>query len=132
MIYSSSEYAEALYMSVRDKKDAEAKKTLVEFISSMEERGLVALLPEIMKAMPKAIKKVEGTEDVLIESAHELDEKTKNAAVSAIGRKAEEVDIQTRVNPELLGGIKVRGKDTLYDATLKNKLGRLRDSFVRG
>ncbi len=131
MIYSSSEYAEALYLSVREKGDKEAAGTLRDFVSSMRKRGLMALLPDIMKALPEAIKRVEGIEDVVIETAHELDGKLEKEAVKAIGRDADEVEITTRVNPELIGGIRVRGKDTLYDATIRNKLGRMRDAFIK-
>lgn len=129
MIYSSSEYAEALYLSLREKSEAEIEKTAAYFRSLMEKRGLVALLPEILKAMPAAIKRVEGTEDVLIETAHGLDERMKSGAVRAIGRKEDEVDVVVRVNPDLLGGIRVRGRDTLYDATLKDRLNRMREAF---
>jgi len=131
MIYSSAEYAEALYLSIREKSDGDIKRAVTGFVSSMEKRGLIALLPEIMKAMPAAIKKVEGTEDVLVETAHGISEKMAAEAVKAIGKKAEEVEITSRVNPELLGGVRVRGKDTLYDATLKNRLGRLREAFIK-
>jgi len=131
MIYSSSEYAEALYLAVRGKDDRDTEKVLRDFVSSMSGRGLVALLPEIMKAMPAAVKRVEGTEDVLIETAHELPEELRAEAVKAIGKEAADVDIAVRVNPELIGGIKVRGRDILYDATIKNKLGRMREAFIK-
>ncbi|MEA3249464.1 MAG: F0F1 ATP synthase subunit delta [Patescibacteria group bacterium] len=131
MIYSSSEYAEALYLSIREKSDEEAGKAVGEFVESMKGRGLLALLPEILKAMPAAVKRMEGTEDVLVETAHEISDDIRNEAIKVIGKKEDEVEISTRVNPDLLGGIKVRGKDTLYDATLKNKLGRMRDAFVK-
>lgn len=129
MIYSSAEYAEALYLSVREKGDGEARKALRNFVAAMKGRGLIALLPEVMKAMSGAIKRVEGTEDVLIETAHEMDDSLRADAVRAIGRKAEEVNVSVRVNPDMLGGIRVRGRDTLYDATVKDKLNRLKDAF---
>jgi len=129
MIYSSTEYAEALYLSIRDKSDSDTKKAMTGFVASMEKRGLIALLPEVLKAMPAAIKKVEGTEDVLVETAHGISEKMTAEAVRAIGKEADEVEITSRVNPELLGGVRVRGKDMLYDATLKDRLNRLNDAF---
>jgi F-type H+-transporting ATPase subunit delta len=131
MIYSSSEYAEALYLSIRDKSDEDAGKAVAEFVESMKKRGLVALLPEILKAMPAAVKRVDGTEDVLVETAHEISDDVRKQAIRVIDKKEDEVEISARVNPDLLGGIKVRGKDMLYDATLRNKLGRLKDALVR-
>lgn len=131
MLYTSSEYAEALYLSIKDKNDKEADKVVVEFVDSMKGRGLMALLPEILKALPGAVKRVDGTEDVLVETAHEIGDDIKSQAVRMIGKKEDEVELTTRVNPDLLGGIRVRGQDTLYDASLKNSLRRLKDALAK-
>ncbi|MFH2062613.1 MAG: F0F1 ATP synthase subunit delta [bacterium] len=130
MTFTSREYAEALYESVRGLKDKETAAAVRSFVSVMDERGLSALLPAVLKELPAAAKRIDGVEDVTVEVAHEIDRELAERAgelVSA-GRPAE---IEVRVRPELLGGLRVRGRDSVYDVTLKGSLSALKEKFVR-
>jgi len=120
-----------LYEVIRDSDDAAAEQAIKKFIDDMKERGQLALLPEILKEMPAAIKTVEGIEDVTIESAHDIDEQTVLDAVKALGKTEDKVEVTRIKNPELIGGIKIRGRDTVIDATLKGRLMKLRDAFAK-
>ncbi len=131
MRYSANEYARALYEVIRDKSDSESEQTINKFLSDMKDRGQMALLPEILKEMPDAIKATEGIEDVLIETAYDIDDQTVSAALRALGKNESEVEVTTAKNPELLGGIKVKGRDTVMDASLKGRLNMLREAFAR-
>ncbi|MFH1047730.1 MAG: F0F1 ATP synthase subunit delta [Patescibacteria group bacterium] len=131
MQYSSKEYARALYEVIRGMKDKEAEQAIVKFVADMKSRGLLALLPEILKALPTTIKMVDGIEDVVIESAHDLDDATVAGAVKALGKKQSEVEVRQIINPEIIGGIKVRGRDTVLDASLRGRIQKLREEFAK-
>ncbi|MFC1638964.1 FoF1 ATP synthase subunit delta [Patescibacteria group bacterium] len=129
MRYSAAEYARALYEVTREQDDAAARQTVERFVTDMKARGLLAILPEVLREMPAAARAADGIEDVEIEVAHELDKETRKAAVAALGKKEDEVEVTERVNPDVIGGIRVRGRDTAVDATVRGRLERLRLAF---
>jgi len=132
MMYTSKEYAEALYSGVRDlKNNKEAAAAVRRFVTKMEERGLIALLPLVLRELPAAARRLDDIEEVTVESAHELDSELADRAVRLIGVDRDRADVTRRINPELLGGIRVRGRDTVYDTTLKSHLAALKERFVR-
>ena len=131
MIYTSKEYAEALYSGLRDLKDKEAAAAVGRFVVKMEERGLIALLPSVLRELPAVAKRLDSIEDVTVETAHERDPELAKRAVGLICTDENRTEITMRVNPELLGGIRIRGRDTVYDASLKSHLVALKEMFVR-
>jgi len=68
---------------------------------------------------------------VLIESAHEIDQATAEAALKALGKRAEDVEVTLAQNEGLIGGIRVKGRDTVIDASVRGRLNKLRDAFLR-
>ncbi|OGM00384.1 hypothetical protein A2480_03985 [Candidatus Uhrbacteria bacterium RIFOXYC2_FULL_47_19] len=130
-MYTSKEYAEALYSGVRGLKDKEATVSIKRFVGKLKDRGLIALLPLILRGLPAAARKLDGIEEVTVESAHELNSELADRAVGLIGGDRNQSEVTMHVNPDLLGGIRVRGRDTVYDATLKNHLVTLKEKFVR-
>lgn len=130
MRYSAEQYAKALYQVLRDKDEDEIRKTIEKFVSDMKEDGLIALLPAILEEMPPAIKQAEGIEDIYVDIAHEIRDDLQELALDILDKKEGEAEVSVRVRPEVIGGIRIRGKDTVYDATVKNRIDRLRDSFV--
>lgn len=125
------QYAEALYLATRDKGDGDAARIVSSFVSTLAAQGLSALLPSVLGELPQAAKRADGTEDVTVESAHEIDEAQGRKAVAAAGLDPDAVAVTRSVMPEVLGGLRVRTKDTVYDATLKNGLDRLKDAAGR-
>jgi F-type H+-transporting ATPase subunit delta len=131
MRYGAKEYARALYEELRKQSENAAKKTIKRFVADLMERRLAALLPEIIKELPAAIKKTDDIEDVIIESAHELDQTTQNAILQILDKNSERIEVTVIRNPKLIGGIRIRGRDTLFDATVKGKLQKLRTILVK-
>ncbi|MBU0624844.1 F0F1 ATP synthase subunit delta [Patescibacteria group bacterium] len=131
MRYSAKEYARALYEVLREQDSKTAEKTIKNFVTNLREHRLVALLPEILKELPAASKKVDGIEDVLIESAYEIDPATQAAALRALNKTAAQVEVTKTCKPNLIGGIRVRGRDTVFDATLKGRLQKLREALAK-
>ena len=67
-----------------------------------------------------------------VTSAVELDEKL----VADIGKRIEEqtdrtVELSSRVDPDVLGGLKVQVGNMVLDATVRNRLERLRKQVAK-
>jgi F-type H+-transporting ATPase subunit delta len=81
---------------------------------------------EALLAAERGIVAAEVTTAVKLTSAQEAG--LKAALRQALGKDPE---IETRVDPEILGGVKVRVGSRLYDASLRSKLDSLRFALKR-
>lgn len=126
MKHDPQHYAEALYLATRDKSDADTDMAMTRFIDLMTERGLTSLLPAVLDALPDVADRSEGIEKVSIQSARELPKKTIDDVLDALGIDPKASRIEREVRPELIGGIRIKRSDTVYDATLKRRLTRLK------
>lgn len=126
MKHDPQHYAEALYLAMRDKNDTDADMAMTRFMDLMAVRGLTSLLPAVLDALPDAADRNEGIEKVSIQSARELPKKTLDDVLSALDIDPSASRIETEVRPELIGGIRIKRADSVYDATLKRRLTRLK------
>jgi F-type H+-transporting ATPase subunit delta len=70
---------------------------------------------------------------VEITSAIALDDATTRGIGERIGeRTGLEVELQTRVDPDILGGIVLRVGNSILDASIRNRLQQLRKQVARG
>jgi F0F1-type ATP synthase delta subunit len=42
------------------------------------------------------------------------------------------VELQYEIDPELIGGVRVKVGSTMYDLSIKGQLGLLRDKLIKG
>lgn len=93
--------------------------------------GRLHLVPAILQEMRDLHREAQGVREASITVARPLSsaESTEIAErlTQAIGAK---VEIHTRVDPEILGGIVVRLGDRLVDASVKGRLDRLRNQLA--
>ncbi len=67
---------------------------------------------------------------VLVESAEGLDAATASRVEAELKQKhGDSLTFEYKVNPELLGGIRVRKGDDVWDGSLKSRLDRLSQAF---
>jgi F-type H+-transporting ATPase subunit delta len=70
---------------------------------------------------------------VVLTSAVELDEQTVKDLGARIGeRTGQTVELTTRVEPDILGGIVVRVGNSILDASIRNRLEQLRTQVAHG
>ena len=117
-----------LAVAAKAKLQALTQKTL----GVMAANGRLDHLYPLINAFNKLYAAHKGIVSAEVTSAAELsDEQTadlKAALAKALGGQA---DIHTRVDPALLGGLKVRVGSRLYDASLRSKLDSLRFALKR-
>ena len=77
----------------------------------------------------KGIKLKSGKSRLIIESATELSGKQIDRVEDIIGRSHPVFETEVIVNPKLLGGFKIKIGDEVWDQSLINKLGQVKEAI---
>lgn len=118
------EYAKALYEAIIEVTPESQDKVLDNFTKVLAQNGDLGLMDEIEKEFTKLQRQAQGIKQVQVTTAHESESKGLLKDLHEIvGSK---IDVEHKVDPEILGGIVIRVDDTLIDASIKNNLNNLR------
>jgi F-type H+-transporting ATPase subunit delta len=109
-----------------------ADERLVNFLKLLAERHRMPVLFRIRRAFDALWAEEHRLLSVSVTSAVELDE----SLVEGIGRRIEEqtgrtVELSSRVDPDVLGGLVVRVGSMVLDASVRNRLERLRKQVAK-
>jgi F-type H+-transporting ATPase subunit delta len=126
------------YFSSEEKKDGVAKvieggnEYFVRFLELLAEKHRLPVLFRIRREFDALWAKEQKLLDVSVTSAVKLDEET----VTGIGKKIEEqtgnrVELASHVDPDLIGGLVIRVGNLVLDASVRNRLERLRRQVAR-
>ncbi len=109
------------------------KDKAARFVTLLLEHGRLGLLDEILRAMPETWNEKLGVATFQVSSVIPLTEDQKRA-LSARLEKLERrpVRLEFGIDPELVGGLSLKIKHTVYDVSIKNRLLRLRDKIAEG
>jgi len=121
------------YFSSDEKKDGVAKvidggnEYFVRFLELLAEKHRLPVLFRIRRELDSLWAKEQRLLEVSVTSAVDLDEET----VKGIGKKIEEqtgnkVELTAQVDPDLIGGLVIRVGNMVLDASVRNRLERLR------
>ena len=124
--FSSAEKAEGLGRALSG-----AEPELVNFLELLIEKGRMPELFRIRREFEVMWKRERRQIDVTVTSAAELDP----AVVEKIGEEIErqtgqDVDLASRVDEEILGGIVLQVGNMVLDASIRRRLEKLRTSVV--
>jgi F-type H+-transporting ATPase subunit delta len=104
---------------------------VLRFLKLLVRRGRFACLRAIRQAARKLFSELQGRVAVQVRAASPLDDATLELVgarlKAALGR---DIDLQLKVDPDLVAGLVVRVGDTVYDGSLANQLSRLRDEMI--
>ncbi len=106
--------------------------TTQKFLGLLAANGRVAILPEVIAGFEALSAKGRGVVSAQVTTAIALTA-AQAKGVSAALRTAlgQDPEIETRVDPSILGGIKVRVGSRLFDASLRSKLDSLKFALKR-
>jgi F-type H+-transporting ATPase subunit delta len=96
------------------------------FLRLVIDNGRLAALPEVARQFRAMHNAAEGRADCLIESALPLTEQQVNELVWGLSRKfGSKLIPEVRVDPELIGGVRVTVGDHVLDDTVKARLAQM-------
>jgi len=102
-----------------------ASELLRRLLDLLASRDRVALLPDVAEAYAVLANAARGVVSAEAVSAHPLPGAQKQALEAVLGAGAR-VELRTRVEPEVLGGLLVRMGGKTYDGTVRTQLAALR------
>ncbi len=126
------------YLSSADKREgleraiSGAEPELINFLELLIEKHRMPEIFRIRRELDELWKKENRRLDVTVVSAVELDE----AVVSRIGQEVERqtgeaVELSSRVDAEILGGVVLQVGNMVLDASIRNRLEKLRKSVAQ-
>ena len=126
------------YFSSAEKKDGIAKviengdEHLVRFLELLAERHRLPVLFRIRKEFDRLWAEENQLLPVTITSAVELEDDTvKDLAKRIEDQTGRQIELTTTVDPNLIGGLQMRVGNMVYDASIKNRLEKLRREVAR-
>tara|TARA_R110000850_G_scaffold9033_6_gene33334 strand:+ start:549 stop:944 length:396 start_codon:yes stop_codon:yes gene_type:complete len=120
--------AKKLFMAsvVDGKVNVETVRTVVKKLVDRKPRGYLNLIDAYWRLIRLEIEK----NSALVESAEELEASVKSGVIADLKKKyGEQVETEFALNPELLGGMKIRVGSDVWDGSVKNRLERLAEKF---
>jgi F-type H+-transporting ATPase subunit delta len=103
------------------------------FITLCITKGRESILPEISSELLAEYKKMQGISSIRVTTATPLSAEgleALRAKLIASSVTAKDVEIETVIKPDLIGGFVIEFADKLYDASVAAKLAALRKEFT--
>jgi len=126
------------YFSTEEKKDGLRKaiegadEQFLNFLELLVENHRMPAIFRIRRQYDELWERENRRLSVEITSAIELDEQTVEQVGSTIGEQTgQRIELSSRVDPEILGGIVVRVGNSILDASIRNRLDQLRKHVAR-
>lgn len=94
--------------------------------------GRISSIPQVADAFQTLFDEKQGTAQAIVYSVRELSEAERQTVAETFAKKLgkQAVSIDNKIDPTLLGGLKVRIGNTIYDSSIKNKLNRIERNLV--
>ena len=127
------------YFSTQEKQDGlgrvlvDADEAIVNFLELLIEKHRMPVLFRIRREYDVMWELENKILPVEITSAIALDESTVKGIGDRIGEETgQKVELTARVEPEILGGVVLRVGNQILDASIRNRLERLRQQVAKG
>ncbi len=125
--FSTEEKKEGLHKSVEG-----ADEALVNFLELLLEKHRMPAIFRIRRQFDELWRQENKLLPVQVTSAVELDEETVRKIGDEIGEQTgRKVDLASRVDPDILGGIVLRVGNSILDASIRNRLEQLRKQVAK-
>ena len=96
------------------------------FLQVLAENDRIAVLPEIRDLYNALKQGVEGVKEALIESAYPLDKAPLGSLVADLERRFKcRIQATVKIDPELIGGVRIAVGDQVIDASVRGKLAQM-------
>jgi ATP synthase F1 delta subunit len=125
--FSTEEKKEALHKTVSGADDA-----FMNFLEALLERHRMPVIFRIRQRFDQFWEEERKLLPVEVTSAVELDKKTVNDIGKSIGEQVgRKVELSSKVDPEILGGVVLRVGNFVLDASIRHRLEQLRKQVAQ-
>ncbi len=125
--FSTQEKKEALEKAVRG-----ADEVFMNFLEALLERHRMPVIFRIRSRFDQLWDEENKLLPVEVTSAIELDKKTVDGIGKSIGEQVDrKIELSSRVDPEILGGVVLRVGNFVLDASIRSRLEQLRKQVAR-
>lgn len=101
------------------------------FVCLLVDRARVTLVPSITAAFQAEVDQQKGLVRVHIMSARPLNQQALEKIVGAVKKRTKSpVAVESSIDPGLIGGVVARVGETVYDASLKTQLEKVRRAIL--
>jgi F-type H+-transporting ATPase subunit delta len=120
--FSADEKKEGLHKAIEN-----GDEVFVNFLEALIERSRMPVIFRIRDRYEKLWDEEERVLPVQVTSAVELEERTVRSIAEQIHQQTgRRVEMSSRVDPEIIGGIVLRVGNSILDASIRNRLNELR------
>lgn len=131
MKINSKQYAQALYESVKDKDKKEIETAIQNFVRILGISGKISQADKIVKEFLALWNREAGIVEAEVQGAKVFDKSildSLNGFIKNISN-AQTVDIKTKEDRTLLGGVIIKYQDKIFDGSLRTKLSALKEEM---
>ncbi|MBD1850223.1 ATP synthase F1 subunit delta [Leptolyngbya sp. FACHB-711] len=100
---------------------------LTNFLMLLVDRGRIVFLPEVLNQFKELVRKLKQTVLAEVTSAVELNEGQQEAIREKVKgmTQAQQVELDIRIDPDLMGGVIIKVGSQVVDASLRGQLRRI-------
>lgn len=124
---STRQYAIALYKATSEAKKGDIEAIVANFASLLAKDRKLKSAGKIIDEYVNYAKEQDGFKQINIISAINLDEKTINNIKKVFGEK---VEATVNVDKNIIGGLIIKTKDVILDASIKTQINKLKQSLI--
>ena len=111
--------------------EGKVSDTLYKFLQVLNRKGRLAALPGVCDAFATLVDEAQGKIEVDATVAAELDDATASRVADELGQTlGKQVTLTQHIDPDILGGMKLRIGDRLIDASVATRLANVRQRLI--
>jgi len=129
----TKEYAEALFELTTGTDEKETGEVIQGFVTLLAKKGLLKHQDKIIAEYQKIYNKKNNIVEATVTLINRLSDTARTDLHNTLKKKynATEVRIIEKIDERLLGGMKVKVGDEIYDASIKNSLNQLEIALLK-
>lgn len=125
--HSNRQFAKALYEVTEGLPKNDIPEVIRNFLMMLQKNNKLKKIEHIIEEFIQYSKKQAGIKEIEVESARKLDRPTLDKIKKLFGEKSE---VTEKINESLLGGVKIKIDDLVYDASLQKQLIKLKEKLI--
>ncbi len=124
------QYAASLLELAKGATKKEVPVIVDQFIQYLVRSRQFRFASKILEQLENLIRTEEGKIKVVVQSVNRIDKFTRGHILNFLRKQESEVEFEETIDPNILGGVRLRLNDLLVDATLSGQLEKLRNELI--